>query len=435
MLHTHAVRTGSTVGQAGRESEPSWIHLRSGGVSLLLQVPSTGLPVVRHWGADLGPLDGPELRPRSLTALPAAEATPYAIIPGCGGREGAGLVGSHDGQSTRPTFTEVQTRLVSRPELAPGLTEQGADTVVVTAECATSGLSLDLAIQLTAAGVVRCRAGLTNRAAERYRLDGLTPGAARRGERDPHRGAGCPAAAVGPAAAMAPWRCRRRSAGPARCVAAGRGRIPAGRGLAGARRLQRGGDPLGRGRPADGPTWAAANGSCPARSCSRAGRRTTRPGCCGPGATAWTRRRPGCTPSCRAAEPAPMPVIFDATGAGVRRARPGGHAAAGRVRRRGRGGDVPARSRTGAYAPGWTRSPTTRSAASRAPRTTWPGCWTGSAGSTSRSGWRSTWSGSTRSRRSPATTRSGCSRSSGTGRSSWCWTCRSARPWATSGSG
>ena len=173
MLHTHAVRTGSTGGQAGLEREPTWIHLRSGGVSLLLQVPSTGLPLVRHWGADLGPLDGPGAV-ASLTTLLATEATPYAIIPGGGGRGGVGLAGSHEGQSTRPTFTEVHTQLVSRPELPPGLTEQGADTVVVTAECATSGLCVDMAIQLTDAGVVRCRAGLTNRAAERYRLDGLS---------------------------------------------------------------------------------------------------------------------------------------------------------------------------------------------------------------------------------------------------------------------
>jgi alpha-galactosidase len=171
MLHTHAVRTGSTVGQAGLESEATLIHLRSGGVSLLLQVPSAGLPVVRHWGADLGPLDGPGAV-ASLTTLLAVEAAPYAIVP-CGG-EGAGLTGTHEGQSTRPTFTEAQTRLVSRSELSPGLTEHGPDTVVVTAECATSGLCLDIAVQLTAAGVVRCRAGVTNRAAERYRLDGLS---------------------------------------------------------------------------------------------------------------------------------------------------------------------------------------------------------------------------------------------------------------------
>jgi alpha-galactosidase len=175
MLQTHAVRARSTVRQAGPERESSWIHLRSAGVSLLLQVPSAGLPLVRHWGADLGPLEGPGAA-SSLTALllagPSA-ATPYAIVPGCGGAEGAGLLGNHEGRSSQPTFTEVQTRLVSQPTPAPGLTEHGAGTVVVTADCAVTGLCLDVAIQLTAAGVVRCRAGVTNRAAERYRLDGL----------------------------------------------------------------------------------------------------------------------------------------------------------------------------------------------------------------------------------------------------------------------
>src|ERR687894_1601362 len=158
MLQTHAVRTGSTVRPAGARSEPSWIHLRSAGVSLLLQVSSTGLPVVRHWGADLGPLDdsGVETSLGALLLAGPAEATPYAIIPGCGGAEGTGLLGSHDGGSTRPSFVDVQARLMSRFALAPGLTETRADTVVVTAECAVSGLCLDVAIRLTADGVVRC---------------------------------------------------------------------------------------------------------------------------------------------------------------------------------------------------------------------------------------------------------------------------------------
>jgi alpha-galactosidase len=175
MLQTYAVSTRPTVAPTGTEGEPTWIHLRSAGVSLLLEVPSTGLPVVRHWGPDLGRLEGSGAA-ASLTALLLSgppEGTPYAIIPGCGGAEGTGLLGSHDGQSTQPIFAEVQTRLVGRTALAPGLTEEGADTVVVTAECAISGLCLDVAIQLTPSGVVRCRAGLTNRAAERYRLDGL----------------------------------------------------------------------------------------------------------------------------------------------------------------------------------------------------------------------------------------------------------------------
>ena len=50
----------------------------------------------------------------------------------------------------------------------------GADTVIFQAEDPQAGLSLDLAVQLTGSGVVRCRAGVTNRAAERYRLDGLS---------------------------------------------------------------------------------------------------------------------------------------------------------------------------------------------------------------------------------------------------------------------
>ena len=149
---------------------------------------ATGLPVVRHWGADLGPLDGPELRPDSLTALAGGRGDAVRDHPGLRrGRRRRAWSAATTGSSTRPTFTDVQTRLVSRPELAPGLTEQGADTVVVTAECATSGLCLDVAIQLTAAGVVRCRAGLTNRAAERYRLDGLRLVLPAGEQRHPHR--------------------------------------------------------------------------------------------------------------------------------------------------------------------------------------------------------------------------------------------------------
>ena len=173
MLQTHAVGAGSTDVPAGAGSESAWIHLRSAGVSLLLEVPGSGLPVVRHWGADLGRLEGPGAA-ASLTALFAGTSEEaYQIIPGWSAAGGPGLVGSHDGQTTRPSFTDVQTRLVGRSDRAAGLTEQAADTVVVTAECAVTGLSMDVAIQLTATGVVRGRAGLTNRANQRYRLDGL----------------------------------------------------------------------------------------------------------------------------------------------------------------------------------------------------------------------------------------------------------------------
>src|SRR5215213_8321200 len=94
MLQTHAGRTGSTVAPAGWTSEPAWIHLRSAGVSLLLQVPRTGLPVVRHWGADLGPLEGSNAA-AALDALllnGAPEERPYPIIPGFGEAGRLGLL-------------------------------------------------------------------------------------------------------------------------------------------------------------------------------------------------------------------------------------------------------------------------------------------------------------------------------------------------------
>ena len=166
----------------------------------------------------------------------------------------------------------------------------------MTAECATSGLCLDIAIQLTAAGVVRCRAGVTNRAAEHYRLDGLSlllPA----GERATHTvELDAQPAAVGPAAG---WRVRGAGAAgrprPVVVAEAGSGyrrgevwqahvafsgavthAIEAAGGrtyLGGGERLAPGEVVLARGEAYHSPwvlwTWA----------------------------TAWTRRRPDCTPS------------------------------------------------------------------------------------------------------------------------------------------
>ena len=107
MLHTHAVRTGSTVGPAGLESGAGpLIHLRSGGVSLLLQVSSPACP----WFGTGAPTSaaGRSRAVASLTALLPREATPYAIIRAGGGERSPALTGTHEGQTTGPTFTEVQ---------------------------------------------------------------------------------------------------------------------------------------------------------------------------------------------------------------------------------------------------------------------------------------------------------------------------------------
>ena len=162
MPEAQAAATLSAVGSVRQGAGPTWLHLRSGGVSLVLQIFPSSLPAVLHWGADLGDLGDPA----SVAALlPVGDAGSGPVL--------IRLAGTHDGQTTGPRFSEVQVRLFSNAELKPGLTEVGADTVIVQAEDPVTGLSLDLAMQLTRYGVVRCRAGVTNLAAERYRLDGL----------------------------------------------------------------------------------------------------------------------------------------------------------------------------------------------------------------------------------------------------------------------
>jgi alpha-galactosidase len=63
--------------------------------------------------------------------------------------------------------------LISDTPVSPGLTEVGADTVIIEAADLVNGLGLDLAIQLTGLGLVRCRAGVTNKNIADYRLEGL----------------------------------------------------------------------------------------------------------------------------------------------------------------------------------------------------------------------------------------------------------------------
>jgi alpha-galactosidase len=179
---TQAAATLPAVGFVDDSAGPAWLHLRSGGVSLLLQIFPSRLPAVLHWGADLGELAGPTAAVSVAALLPVGDpgsgpedASLPAIIPvyGPGWAADPGLAGTHDGGTIGPLFPEVQVRLVSQIELEPGLTELGADTVIVQAEDPVAELSLDLAVQLTDFGVVRCRAGVTNRAAEPYRLEGL----------------------------------------------------------------------------------------------------------------------------------------------------------------------------------------------------------------------------------------------------------------------
>jgi alpha-galactosidase len=157
----------------------SLLHMRAEGVSVLLLLRPTRLPVILHWGADLGDLDGvsaPALlaafSPNGLDPLPSMMSS---LLPetSAGWNSRAALAGFHDGHTSAASFTRSRARLISDEPVLPGLIEVGPDTVIIEAEDQVNALSLDLAIQLTDNGLVRCRAGVTNKNVANYRLEGL----------------------------------------------------------------------------------------------------------------------------------------------------------------------------------------------------------------------------------------------------------------------
>jgi alpha-galactosidase len=163
----------ATVFPVEHDAVASLLHMRVQRVSLLLQLKPTGLPVILHWGADLGDLDGLSAEallaafgPTGLDPLPSMMSS---LVPelSAGWSSRAALAGSHDGYTSAASFTRSHARLISDTPVLPGLTEVGADTVIIEAEDRVNRLSLDLAIQLTGNGLVRCRAVAD------YRLEAL----------------------------------------------------------------------------------------------------------------------------------------------------------------------------------------------------------------------------------------------------------------------
>ena len=122
------------------DAAASLLHMRAQGVSALVQLKPTGLPVILHWGADLGDLDGLSARstagrfrpdrPRSVALDDVLAGIPRLRSPGVPGRP---LAGSHDGHTSAASFTDCQSRLISETAVLPGLTEVGADTVIIEA--------------------------------------------------------------------------------------------------------------------------------------------------------------------------------------------------------------------------------------------------------------------------------------------------------------
>ncbi|MFD3922708.1 alpha-galactosidase [Streptomyces sp. NPDC058595] len=152
-------------------------HLRAAGTSLVLDCSGTRLPRVVHWGDDLGDPGGAELADL-VTASAARQMTntldlpvPLSLLPehSAGWLGTPGLTGHRDGADFSTAFTVRSIRTVRTPDLL----EPHQLTVDAVDEHARLGLVLE--IELTASGLVRQRATVTNLATgERpFTLDGL----------------------------------------------------------------------------------------------------------------------------------------------------------------------------------------------------------------------------------------------------------------------
>lgn len=146
------------------------LHLRADGVSLALDCTGTRLPRVVHWGADLGDPTDTELAELVRADVPQVvtstldEIVPLSLLPehAAGWLGTPGLAGHHDGHNFSTAFTVQEVRR-----------HRGEPRVLVIADDPQADLALRLEVALTAGGLVRQRATLTNRSATPYTLDGL----------------------------------------------------------------------------------------------------------------------------------------------------------------------------------------------------------------------------------------------------------------------
>ncbi|MEE1928981.1 alpha-galactosidase [Streptomyces sp. TRM 70351] len=152
---------------------PPPVHLRAAGVSLVLDLAGGTLPRVLHWGADLGGLGPAALDALRLTRRPQPIGfsvdgpVEVSVLPeqSAGWLGTPGLAGNRDGAHFSTAF-----RVSGAQVTAPGGT---GGRVSVRAGDDAAGLDLQLTIELTAAGLVRQAATLTNRGATPFAVDAV----------------------------------------------------------------------------------------------------------------------------------------------------------------------------------------------------------------------------------------------------------------------
>ena len=146
------------------------LHLRNGGTSVVLDSRHAPLPVIVYWGADLGDLGETELAALGTASLPQRvsggldQPAPLTLIPqeSTGWLGTPGLAGHRDGR-------HFSTKLVAESIDV----DEASTTATVTATDAAAGLAATITLEVTAAGLLRQRLSLENRAPEPYSLGSL----------------------------------------------------------------------------------------------------------------------------------------------------------------------------------------------------------------------------------------------------------------------
>jgi alpha-galactosidase len=169
-----------------------FVHLRSSGVSLLLDCTDGQLPAVMHWGADLGVLEDADVRTIAAVSLePVAPNGPdvparLSVLPegwrGWVGRPG--VEGHRAGGDWSPRFvtTDIEIDGLSvRDDFAadrrPSLVATEAALVTVFGHDPDTALDVRVEIEMLLSGLVRIRAAVRNagKGAEPYEVLGVTP--------------------------------------------------------------------------------------------------------------------------------------------------------------------------------------------------------------------------------------------------------------------
>ena len=137
---------------------------------MVVDLATTGLPTIVHWGEDLGLIGPADLAGLALAAAPQRVSggldvpARLTLLPheGSGWQGTPGLEGHRAGQAFSPAFSTVSV-------------DAATSTLTVLAEDPTAGLALRAELEVTHAGLLRQRLTVTNQGPTAYDVLALTP--------------------------------------------------------------------------------------------------------------------------------------------------------------------------------------------------------------------------------------------------------------------